>query len=85
MSRRRLVQVFSCLDKSVNQILLETRLIARSNPDVITLPIERLYEFLLASVSNRCLTTHEIEEMRRACLRGEAKAWGVPVRFVSEV
>ena len=52
--------------------------------DSLTLSLSRLDEFLLAAVSNRCMTTDEIEQMRQACLRGEAKVWGVPVKFTDE-
>lgn len=47
----------------------------------IVLPLTRLHEFLLAAASDRCLTTDEIKQMRQSALRGEARAWGVPVRF----
>lgn len=50
----------------------------------LTLSLSRLNEFLLVAVSNRCMTTAEIEQMRQACLRGEAKVWGVSVEFKDE-
>jgi hypothetical protein len=71
-------------------ILDETRMIvyaarnAGKDLDNLTLSMSRLNEFLLAAASNRCLTISEIEEMRQSCLRGEAKAWGIPVKFTDE-
>jgi hypothetical protein len=53
-------------------------------PNELILPLSRLNEFLLASVSNRCMTTSEIEALRESCLRGQAKVWGVPVKFINE-
>jgi hypothetical protein len=50
----------------------------------LILPLSRLNEFLLASVSNRNMTTSEIEALRQLCLQGKAKAWGVPVKFTNE-
>lgn len=50
----------------------------------ITLSLSRLSEFLLAAISNRCMTTSEIEQIRKSCLRGEAAVWGVPIEFTDE-
>ena len=58
---------------------------AGKDVDKLTLSISRLNEFLLAAVSNRRMTTSEIEELRQSCLRGEAKVWGVPVEFRDDV
>ena len=70
----------SILDET-RQMVTTARNVGRE-VDKLSFSLSRLNEFLLVAVSNRCMTTDEIEQMRQACLRGEAKVWGVPVEFI---
>lgn len=47
----------------------------------ITLPASRIDEFVVACFANRNISGEEFEARRRSCVNGEAKAFGVTVRF----
>lgn len=62
-------------------ILIELLALVQKGATHIELPGARLAEFLDAGTEHRFFTMEEMEKFRRACIAGEAKAWGVPVTF----
>lgn len=67
----------------MDAILEETLALYKQGAKQIELPKRRLPEFLMAATGHRFFTMEELEEFRRVCLRGDARAWGIPVTFVT--
>lgn len=65
----------------MKEILFELQALVQKGAQSIDLPRHRLVEFLDAATDHRFFTMEEMEEFRRRCISGEAKAFGVPVTF----
>lgn len=66
----------------MDAILEEMFTLHKAGAKQIELPRRRLPEFLMDATEHRFLTMEELEKFRQTCLRGEARAWGIPVTFV---
>lgn len=57
----------------------------REGATSIQFPLCRLAEFVMAGASGRYISKEEYELFRQACLKGEARAFGIPVTFNSRM